>query len=85
MDLAKIELNGDYLPWVDSAKHFGNTLERDNSFSRDIDLKRGDFIGRVHSILQEVYFANPLVKMKMMRIYTINFYGSSIWNIFDGS
>ena len=85
MDLAKIELNGDYLPWVDSAKHVGNTLERDNSFSRDIALKRGDFIGRVHSIMQEVYFANPLVKMKMMRIYTTSFYGSSLWNIFDGS
>ena len=84
LDLAKIVLNGDTLPWVDSAKHVGNTLERDNSFSKDLTLKRGDFIGRIHSIMQEVYFANPLVKMRMFKIYTTSFYGSSLWNIFEG-
>ena len=83
-DLAKIELNGDLLPWVDSALHVGNTLERSNSFSKDLTLKRGDFIGRIHSILQEFHFANPLVKMKIFSIYTTSFYGSSLWNIFDG-
>ena len=83
-ELAKIELNGDLLPWVDSALHIGNTLERSNSFAKDLTLKRGDFIGRIHSILQEFYFANPLVKMKMFSIYTTSFYGSSLWNIFDG-
>ena len=63
----------------------GNSLERDNSFARDLLLKRGDFIGRVHSILQEFHFANPLVKMKMFNIYTTSFYGSCLWNIFNGS
>ena len=85
LELAKINLNDDLLPWVDSALHVGNTLERDNSFARDLLLKRGDFIGRVHSILQEFHFANPLVKMKMFNIYTTSFYGSCLWNIFNGS
>jgi hypothetical protein len=83
-ELAKINLNGDLLPWVDSALHVGNTLERNNSFAKDIALKRGDFIGRIHSILQELHFANPLVKMRMFSIYTTSFYGSCLWNIFDG-
>ena len=77
-ELAKIMLNGDPLPWVDSALHVGNTLERSNSFVKDFCMKRGDFIGRVHSILQEFHFANPLVKMRMFSIYTTSFYGSCL-------
>ena len=84
LDLAKIQLNGNDLPWVDSAKHVGNVLERDNSFSKDIRMKRGSFIGRVHSIFQEFHFANPIVKMKMISLYASSFYGSSLWNLFGG-
>ena len=84
IDLAGIELNGTSLPWVDSAHHVGNIMERDNSFSKDIRMKRGSFIGRVHSIFQEFHFANPVVKMKMLSLYTTSFYGSSLWNLFDG-
>ena len=84
IELAKITLNGDQLPWVDSAKHVGNVLERNNSFSKDLAMKRGDCIGRLHSILQEFHFANPLVKMQLFRIYTTSFYGSSLWDLFSG-
>ena len=84
IDLAKIQLNGNSLPWVDSAKHVGNVLERNNSFSKDIKMKRGSFIGRVHSIFQEFHFANPIVKMKMISLYASSFYGSSLWNFFGG-
>ena len=84
LELAKILLNGDSLPWVESAKHVGNTMERNNSFSMDIRLKRGSFIGRVHSILQEVHFANPMMKMTMIKMYATSFYGSSLWNLQSG-
>ena len=84
IDLAKIQLNGNGLPWVESAHHVGNILERDNSFSKDIRMKRGSFIGRVHSIFQELHFANPVVKMKMISLYASSFYGSSLWNFLDG-
>ena len=50
----------------------------------DIRLKRGSFIGRVHSILQEVHFANPMIKMRMIKIYATSFYGSSLWNLQSG-
>ena len=79
-----MELNGDKLPWVDSANHVGNILERNNSFEKDIRSKRGTFISRVHSILQEFSFANPLVKLKMISIYATSFYGSSLWDFFNG-
>ena len=81
VELAKIFLNDDFLPWVDSAKHVGNTMERDNSFTVDIRNKRGCFIGRIHSILQEVHFANPLVKMELISLYASSFYGSALWKL----
>ena len=85
LELANIRLNGNPLPWVDSAVHVGNILERNNSFTKDFSMRRGNFIGKVHSILQEFYFANPLVKMKMFSIYATSFYGSNLWNLFNGS
>ena len=84
INLAEMELNGDKLPWVDSANHVGNILERNNSFEKDIRSKKGTFISRVHSILQEFSFANPLVKLKMISIYATSFYGSSLWDFFNG-
>ena len=84
IDLASIKLNGNSLIWVESGNHVGNILERDNSFTKDVRLKRGSFIGRVHSIMQEFYFANPMIKLKMISIYATSFYGSSLWNIFNG-
>ena len=84
VELAKIFLNADHLPWVDSAKHVGNTLQRDNSCTMDIRNKRGCFIGRVLSILQEVHFANPVVKMEMINMYASSFYCSPLRKLFDG-
>ena len=84
IDLAKIKLNDNALPWVESANHVGNVLERDNSFNKDLRMKRGSFIGRIHSIAQEFYFTNPVVKMKMISIYSSSFYGSSLWDFFGG-
>ena len=51
IELAKISLNQYFLPWVESAKHVGNILERDNFFNKEIRSEMGSFIGRVHSPL----------------------------------
>ena len=84
VNLESILLNGNRLPWVESANHVGNILERNNSFNQDVKTKRGSFIGRVHSILQEFSFANPLLKMKVIDVYASSFYGSCLWNFFSG-
>ena len=55
IDLAETELDGNKLPWVESAHHVGNILERDNSFNKYIRIKRGSIIGRVHSIFKEFF------------------------------
>ena len=74
-------LNGDCLPWVDKIKHVGNILEPNNSFTQDCQIKRGQFIGRIHSLNQEFHYATSAVKTKLYDIFSLSFYGSSLWNL----
>ena len=80
MNICNITLDGLPLPWVDKIQHLGITLESDNSMKTDISLKRGKFIGKVNSILQEFHFAKDEVLVKLLNIYATSFYGSALWN-----
>ena len=81
LNLAHVTLNGDPLPWVRKVVHLGCTLESDNSMKMDIANKRGKFIGKVNSLMQELHFATPEVLMKLINTYTTSFYGSPLWDI----
>ena len=80
-NVSPILLNGDPLPWVQQVKHLGNVMQCDNSMKIDCTLKRGKFIGKVNSLLQEFYFADPKVKMRLMNIFAASFYGSGLWDL----
>ena len=81
--VAPILLNDDPLPWVSEVKHLGNLLQCENNMKRDIAIKRGKFIGKVNSLLQELHFADPAVLVKLIKIYCTSFYGSSLWDIYS--
>ena len=81
--VAPIILNEDPLPWVSEVKHLGNILQSDNSMKRDVAVKRGKFIGKVNSLLQEFHFADPAVLVKLLKVYCTSFYGSSLWDIYS--
>ena len=49
----------------------------------DMGQKRGKFIGKVSSLLQEFHYAEPDIFVKIMNIYTTSFYGSNLWDIFS--
>ena len=68
-DLAPIMLNGDPLPWV--RQH------------HDCVLKRGKFIGKLNSLLQEFHFVKSSVFMKLLNIYASSFYGSNLWDLYS--
>ena len=80
---ANIKLNGDALPWVEKVKHLGHVLQADNSMRVDIAQKRGAFIGKMNSLLQEFHFVNPNVMIKLMNTYSLSLYGSNTWDIFS--
>ena len=79
----EIRLGSHTLPWVSQVKHLGHTMQLDNSMKIDTNLKRGAFIGKVNSLLQEFYFAAPSILMKLMTIYCCNIYGSNVWDLFS--
>ena len=45
--------------------------------------KRGKFIGKVNSLLQEFGYVESDVLMKLLSIYVTSFYGSNIWNLYS--
>ena len=49
----------------------------------DCILKRGRFIGKVNSLLQEFHFVDSTVFIKLLNIYASSFYGSSLWNLYS--
>ena len=72
-----VQLDFSALPWVSQVKHLGNLLQVDNTMKLDIGNKRGKFIGKVTSILQEFHYVDPEILTKIMNIFTTSFYGSN--------
>ena len=83
MNILKIRLNGDDLPWVTEVKHLGNTLESSNTMRRDVSIKKGQFIGKMNSLLQEFHYVSPAVLFKIVNVYAVSFHGSGLWDLFS--
>ena len=81
--VAPVLLNGDPLPWVGEVKHLGNLLQSENNMKHDTMVKRGKFIGKINSLLQELHFAEPNVFMTLVNIYCSSFYGSNLWDLYS--
>ena len=75
-----IQLYGVPLPWVQSWEHLGHTIHEDESCSHDILIKRAEFIGKVHSLRQELGSVDPSVFLSLTQIYMSSFYGSNLWS-----
>ena len=58
--------------------HLGHILESNNSMKADISLKKGKFVGKIHSMMQEFHYANKAVLMKLVNMNTTSFYGSPL-------
>ena len=81
--LRKLTLCGDKLPWVNSGKHLGNTIENDlDGMSKDLMIKRAKYIERNLELNQEFHFAHPETKVNINNIYNSHFSGSPLWNLF---
>ena len=83
--VAPIILNGTPLPWVQKLKHLGNILQNDNSMEHDMGSKRGKFIGKIHSLNQDLHFCSPHLLIKLYNIYCCSFYGSSLYDLFSAN
>ena len=71
------------LPFVQQWEHLGVLISSDESLHHDLNLKKGAFIGKVHGLRQELGSQDPSVFIKLVQIYMLHLYGSSLWDIFD--
>ena len=89
-DIKNVELNGDILPWVDTAKHLGNHLSTKISFptcspetKTDLLCKRAVLFDSVHEVLQQFGFYDPHLVLKLVSIYSTALYGSTLWQLYS--
>ena len=87
----QVQLNGDNLPWVDTAKHLGNHLSSKLNLSSyipetstDLLKKRAILFDRVHQIQQQFGYLNPRMVVKLLSIYSTSLYGSCLWEVDSG-
>ena len=73
------------IAWTDKYTHLGHVFTRDGSSSEDCSSKKRSFIGKFHSLGQLLGNKHPKVYMKLIGIYMCDFYGSNLWDLFNGS
>ena len=83
LHVAPIFLNGTPLPWVEKLKHLGNMVQCDNSMELDVGIKQAKFIGKIHSLNQDLHFCCPELLIKLYNIYCCSFYGSNLFDLFS--
>ena len=83
-----VTLNGDKLPWVDTAKHLGNHLSSRLDYSSfspetktDLLCKRAILFDRVHQVMQQFGHYDPSLVVKLLSIYSTALYGSCLWQL----
>ena len=82
-ELTSIQLNGNDLPWVTSAKHLGTKVENClNGVVQDLMEKRAIFINRNNELRQEFHFAHPRTLIRTNNIFNTSMYGCMLWDLF---
>ncbi len=78
-----IFLGNNKLKWYSQVKHLGHTFNCCVNFSAHVAYRKGKFIGCVNSIITQLGFAHPVSKLKLLVTHGYNFYGSSLWDLYD--
>ena len=86
--IMNVTLNGDTLPWVNTAKHLGNQLSSKLSLSSfspetgtDILCKRAILFDKIHQVLQQFGYYEPRLVINLLSIYSTALYGSTLWQL----
>ena len=81
--LNPINLNGNALPWVTTAKHLGTKINNNmKGVAQDLMEKRAVYINRNNELMQEFWFAHPKTIINTNNIFNTSLYGSVLWDLF---
>jgi len=84
-NVPRVYLDGKMLEWSDEVRHLGNIIMYNLSEQKEINVKRGDLVGRTNVILSNLAFVSPEVKVKIFMAQCAHFYGCQAWNLGDPS
>ena len=76
----RIRLYGLQIPYVTRWSHLGTTIQKDERSEFDMNRCRGEFIGNIHSLYQELGHIEPQIFLKLVYIYFSSFYGCTLWD-----
>ena len=80
---AAILLGNIPLPYVNKWPHLGHVICSDECSVHDLEEKKRVIIGKIHSLRQELSDQDPVVYIKLIRIYFLHLYGCTLWDIFS--
>ena len=80
-----VQLDGQDLPWVESALHLGHTLLQVTNQEKDCQKSRARFIDKTVQLREELSFAHPNQILKAVQILCSDAYGSMLWKLSSGS
>ena len=79
-------LDGNKLNWLTEAKHLGNYISSDLKESREVAMKKSDFVGRVNNLISfSPQLTSRNVLMTVFRSQCCHFYGMQAWQLSDPS
>lgn len=78
-----IILNGNPLPWVETATHLGHELHQNCNMEYDTKCKRAAYIDKTTTLRESFNFASPEQKLRAISVYAGSFYGYALWDLFS--
>ena len=76
-----VKLDGQDLPWVESAAHLGHTLHQITNMEKDCQKARARFIDKTVQLREELSFANADQILKAVQVLCSDAYGSMLWRL----
>ena len=76
-----LTLDGEQLPWVESAVHLGHVLHQSGTMEKDIGSKRAGFIDETVHVRESFEFASPVEVLHAVKLYVGSHYGSMLWEL----
>ena len=79
----RLRLAGESVKWVDQVRHLGNILTKDLKENSEVSHKRGDFIGRVNSVIVTYPKAPDEIICELFNTQCTHLYGCEAWTHSD--
>jgi len=77
----QFNIDGQRIPIVDKFVHLGHTIDSQLDDTNEILTKRNQLSGKINNVLCYFQCCDPAVKIKLMRSYCSDFYGSVLWDM----